>query len=158
MAKSSGPDGLPYLNLLRMIAIGESVTGRYMSAWADVTPDAELASTLRLVAERETSHAEVFWRRIKELGADSHYAPNQKDFVRMAMVANPAISDLEKVGPDIHKPDPLADISSWISGGELDPLTSSLMIWFVAEERDTIARLAAAYAAVRAKAASAVQV
>ena len=53
-----------YLGLLNAISNGESAAGVYLEAWADVTPNADLACTLRLVAARERSHGDVFCRRI----------------------------------------------------------------------------------------------
>ena len=55
-----------YLGLLNAISNGESAAGVYLEAWADVTPDPDLACTLRLVAARERSHGDVFCRRIAE--------------------------------------------------------------------------------------------
>ena len=57
-----------YLELLNAISNGESAAGVYLEAWADVTPNPDLACTLRLVAARERSHGDVFCRRISELG------------------------------------------------------------------------------------------
>ena len=56
-----------YLGLLNTISNAESAAGVYLEAWADVTPNPDLACTLRLVAARERSHGDVFCRRIAEL-------------------------------------------------------------------------------------------
>ena len=58
----------PYLGLLNAISIAERNAGRYLKAWADVTPDPELRRALSLVAARETTHGEVFRQRIERLG------------------------------------------------------------------------------------------
>src|SRR5882757_2257229 len=57
-----------YLELLNAISLGESAAGVYLEAWANATSDEELAECLRLVAARESSHGDVFCRRIGELG------------------------------------------------------------------------------------------
>ena len=59
-----------YLGLLNAISLAESEAGVYLEAWANATDDEELASTLRFVAARETSHGELFCRRLCELGYD----------------------------------------------------------------------------------------
>ena len=58
----------PYLGLLNKISIAERNAGRYLKAWADVTPDPDLRRALSLVAARETTHGDVFRQRIERLG------------------------------------------------------------------------------------------
>ena len=143
-----------YTDLLGRISNAESNAGRYLRAWADVTPDEDLACTLRLVAARETSHGDVFCRRVAELGGELPCSMDRQWAERMAVVADPRISDLEKVGPAKNEPDPFGKIDEMLADGVFDPLTEHLMVWYIAEERDTIERLQDAYAAVRAKASS----
>src|ERR1700723_3219485 len=90
----------PYLGLLNAISLGESEAGVYLEAWANATDDDELASTLRFVAARETSHGELFCRRLAELGYDLRQKPDPKSAGRLARYANPKVSDCEKVGPE----------------------------------------------------------
>ena len=59
---------LHYLELLNTIASGERRAGVFLQAWADKTPDPELRACLSMVANRETSHYQIFKRRIEELG------------------------------------------------------------------------------------------
>src|SRR5919205_1238452 len=59
---------LHYLELLNDIASGERRAGVFLQAWADTTPDPELRACLSIVANRETSHYDIFKRRIEELG------------------------------------------------------------------------------------------
>ena len=59
-----------YLGLLNAISLAESEAGVYLEAWANATNDEDLACCLRFVAARETSHGEVFCRRLSELGYD----------------------------------------------------------------------------------------
>src|SRR5271165_7497440 len=88
-----------YLGLLNAISLAESAAGVYLEAWADVTPNEDLACTLRLVAARERSHGEVFCRRIAELGYTLRRKADPKGAERLAKLADPNISDLEKIGP-----------------------------------------------------------
>jgi hypothetical protein len=119
-----------------------------------VTPDACLAETLRLVAARETSHGQVFCRRVAELGGRLEPLPEavRKAAARLALVADPAVSDLEKIGPMRNDPDPFGPIEQQVAEGAYDPLTAQTLTWYIAEERDSIERLQDAYAAVRAQA------
>jgi len=133
-----------YLGLLNAISNGESAAGVYLEAWADVTPNADLACTQRLVAARERSHGDVFCRRIAELGYSLRKKVDPRGAETLAKLANPNISDLEKVG-DRQQGDGdgdfFGDIRRKIAEGEFDPMTANLMTWYIAEERDTISRL-----------------
>src|SRR5271165_3194365 len=113
-----------YLGLLNAISLAESAAGVYLEAWADVTPNEDLAATLRLVAARERSHGEVFCRRIAELGYTVRRKPDPRGAEQLAKLSNPNISDL-------------------------DPMTVNLMNWYIAEEKDSGRRLREAYDCVR---------
>ncbi|HEV2365922.1 MAG TPA: hypothetical protein VGS12_17160 [Caulobacteraceae bacterium] len=142
-----------YLGLLNAISLAETRAGRYLEAWAEATDDEDLASTLRLVAARERSHGEVFCRRLAELGYALRPKADPEAQKRLAKVADPAVSDLEKVGPQRPQgADPFADICARIESGEYDPMTASLLTWYIAEERDSAARLDTAFDGVRRKA------
>src|ERR1700750_282298 len=100
-----------YLGLLNAISNGESAAGVYLEAWADVTPNPDLACTLRLVAARERSHGEVFCRRIAELGYSLRKKSDPRGAAQLARLADPAISDLEKIPPRGEgSSDPFAEI------------------------------------------------
>jgi hypothetical protein len=143
-----------YLGLLNSISLGESRAGVYLKAWADVTPDADLACALRLVAARETSHGDVFCRRIQELGFDVLQKPDPESAKRLARFASPDVSDLEKVGPKRQDggPDFFGGIEQQMEDGIFDPLTCQLLSWYIAEERDSGKILEAAYDCVRERA------
>src|SRR5581483_12336659 len=118
-----------YLGLLNAISLAESNAGVYLKAWADATPDEDLACTLRLVAARETSHGQLFCRLISELGYDLKQKPDPEGAERVARYANPKISDLEKIGPargELEN-DPFADIEKRMAAGEFDPVTCNMM-------------------------------
>ncbi|HEY0648521.1 hypothetical protein [Phenylobacterium sp.] len=142
-----------YLGLLNAISNAESAAGVYLTAWADVTPDPDLACTLRLVAARETSHGDVFCRRIAELGFSLRRKVDPKGYEILSKLANPNISDLEKIGDrEDRDTDPFGDIRRRIAEGEFDPMTANLLTWYIAEEIDSGRRLRETYACVREKA------
>lgn len=140
-----------YLGLLNAISLGESEAGVYLEAWANATSDEDLACTLRLVAARETSHGDVFCRRIAELGYELRHKPDPKAAARLAKYANPKISDLEKIGPDRDEDEPFAEIKAAMDAGAYDPMTCNLLGWYIAEEADSGRRLRAVYDCVREK-------
>ena len=150
MATATKPS---YLGTLNAISLAESGAGVYLEAWANATPDEDLASVLRCVAARETSHGDVFCRRISELGFSLMPKADPGSEARLAKVANPKISDLEKIGPErADEKDPFADIEGQMADGIYDPLTAKMMTWYIAEERDSGKQLRDAYASARAKA------
>jgi hypothetical protein len=139
-----------YLGLLNAISLAESAAGVYLEAWADVTPNEDLACCLRLVAARERSHGEVFCRRISELGYSLMKKPDPRSAEQLAKFANPNISDLEKIGPRGEgDSDPFADIRRRMAEGEFDAMTTNLLNWYIAEEKDSGRRLREAYECVR---------
>jgi ferritin len=142
-----------YLGLLNAISLAESEAGVYLEAWANATDDAELADTLKLVAARETSHGELFCRRLCELGYELRPKADAKSAARLARYANPKISDCEKVGPErAETGDTFADIRANIAAGVYDTMTCNMLQWYINEEVDSGGRLRDAYAKVRAKA------
>lgn len=139
-----------YLGLLNAISLAESAAGVYLEAWADVTPHADLACTLRLVAARERSHGDVFCRRISELGFELRRKTDPRNAEQLAKLSNPKISDLDKIPPRGEtEADPFADTRRRIAEGEFDPMTANLMTWYIAEEIDSGRRLREAYECVR---------
>jgi hypothetical protein len=142
-----------YLGLLNAISLAESAAGVYLEAWANATTDEDLACTLRLVAARESSHGEVFCRRLSELGYDLLPKHDPKAESRLAKYANPKVSDLEKIGPEREESgDTFADIKKAMADGVYDPMTCNLLGWYIAEEEDSGRRLREVYACVREKA------
>ena len=147
MATATKPS---YLGLLNAISLAEAGAGVSLRAWANATPNEELATALRFVAARETSHGDVFCRRISELGFELLLKPDPGAGERLAKVANPKITDLEKIGPEREEgPDTFADIEKQLDAGVFDPLTAKLLVWYISEERDSGNVLKAAYDCVR---------
>ena len=141
-----------YLGLLNAISLAESEAGVYLRAWADATADEDLACTLRLVAARETSHGQLFCRMLCELGYELRQKPDPKSAERLAKYASPKIGDLEKIGREREEKDPFGEIEAKMAEGFYDPVTCNLLSWYICEERDSGAKLRAAYAKVRARA------
>ena len=139
-----------YIGLLNSISLAESNAGVYLSAWADATDNDELACTLRFVAARESSHGEVFCRRLCELGFELRHKPDPGGDKRLAKYANPKICDMDKIPPKSDLAgDPFVDIKAQIAEGVFDPMTANLMTWYLAEEYDSGRRLREAYDCVR---------
>jgi hypothetical protein len=150
MANTATVQKPAYLGLLNAISLAESAAGVYLEAWAEVTPNSDLACTLRLVAAREKSHGDVFCRRIAELGFELRRKPDPRAAERLARLADPGISDLEKIpARSDEEADPFADIRRRLAEGEFDAMTANLMNWYIAEEKDSARRLTEAYDCVR---------
>jgi hypothetical protein len=141
-----------YLGLLNAISLAETEAGIYLEAWANATQDEDLASTLRLVALRETHHGEAFCRRLMELGYPLREKADPKAPARLAKYANPRIPDCEKIPPTpAAARDAFKEIEKAIRDGVYDAMTANMLSWYIAEERDSGRRLDEAYACVRAK-------
>jgi hypothetical protein len=147
------PEKPPYLGLLNAISLAESNAGVYLRVWADATDDEDLACTLRFVAARETSHGEVFCRRLNELGFDLRHKPDPGADKRLAKAANRKIDDIDKIASQREEDgDPFAEINQQLADGRFDKMTANLLTWYIAEEYDSGRRLRDAYDCVRAKA------
>ena len=152
---SVAPAKPSYLGLLNAIALGESRAGVQLAAWAAATKDEFLRETLTFVAKRETSHGDVFRRRIQEFGFDVLERPDPKSEERLKVLADASIPDVKKLGRDEGEgegTDFFGKIEEDMANGVFDPLTTDLMRWYIAEERDSGERLRVCSAMVRAKA------
>jgi rubrerythrin len=140
----------PYLELLNTIASGERRAGVFLQAWADTTPDPELRACLSMVANRETSHYQIFKRRLEELGATWTETPDP-DFEARLQVNGSSMPDAEKIrwakarqaqrqGPTIRE-----RYEAAMADETVDPLTRALLRWFAEVEADSGARLRALY-------------
>ncbi len=150
MANAATTEKPSYLGLLNASSLGESAAGVALEAWAKATSDEDLACVLRLVAARETSHGEVFSRRLCELGYSLRAKPDPRAAEQLARLADPNLSDLDKIPRRREEgPDPFAEIRRRMAEGDFDPMTVNLMNWYIAEEKDSERRLREAYDAVR---------
>lgn len=145
----------PYLSLLNAISIAERNAGRYLKAWADVTPDPDLRRALSLVAARETTHGDVFRQRIERLGFSLHDKDDPELAERLRVLGDLARSDGEKIqsrrrdaaaeaGVDAF----FASLDDKVADESVDALTRDTLRWYVHEERDSRALLRAAYTRV----------
>jgi len=140
-----------YLGLLNAISLAESNAGRYLRAWADVTPDAELKGALSFVAARETTHGEVFRQRIERLGFSLIEKDDPALAERCRVLGDPALSDAEKIRrrrsetSDAATDGFFASVDERVADESVDLLTRDTLRWYVHEERDSRALLRAAY-------------
>lgn len=154
MQRNSKPS---YLGLLNAIAVEESRAYRLLTAWAEVTPNADVRAVLLTVAAREGEHGMSFAKRLNELGFEVRERLDPKFDDRLAIAASDR-TDLEKMelldfdrfdssdGPDIFD-DFFKDHSIDIASGEL-------LGRYIAEERDSGRRLRRCHDQLRAAARS----
>ena len=148
---------VPYMELLNMICVAEGRAGTYLNAWAEKTAAPELKACLALVAARETSHYDVFKRRIEELG-DTVQEYEDPGFQERLRVLGSDMTDLEKIcwqrASQERQPRPTLRerYEAALTDETIDPLTRSLLRWFADEEADSRRLLADAYARVEARA------
>lgn len=140
-----------FLPLLNSIAVNECKGEVLLSAWADTTPDEELAATLRFVAIREGEHAAAFTKRMCELGhavCEETAFQVFKDFEGLVACVKSDLSDAEKVtrlgggGDRSERADPFR---GFFNDTTIDPQTGALLGRYIAEERDSGRRLQAQY-------------
>ena len=144
----------PYLSLLNAISIAERNAGRYLKAWADVTPDPDLRRALSLVAARETTHGDVFRQRIERLGFSLLVKDDDPELAeRLRVLGDPARSDAEKIrsrrrdaAAEAALDTFFASLDDKVADESVDALTRDTLRWYVHEERDSRALLRAAYA------------
>ena len=142
-----------YLDLLNDICIQEGRAGVFLSAWADKTPDPQLKECLNLVAARETSHHDIFERRIRELG----FAKQEKEdpmFAERLEVLGSDRKDADKIqwnqeaGAKQPKPTVRDRFEAAMEDEAVDPLTRSLLRWFNDVELDSRDKLMEVYARI----------
>jgi rubrerythrin len=145
-----------YLKLLNGISCAETRAFEYLSAWADVTTDADVRAVLHTVAAREGEHGMAFAKRINELGFELQPTEDPKFAERME-IARSDRSDLEKaellgVLEFATAPDTPDVFDSFFRDHSIDVRTGELLGRYIAEERDTIRLLQGCRAQLTAKA------
>lgn len=136
-----------YLPLLCGISRVESIAGGWFTAWAERTPNPDVAVLLRKIAARETEHGAAFAKRVNELGFDVE----AKDDPRGAELLEIATSDMTDV--EKFEAMELCDLGSSILGyfdhvfsdHTIDIRTGELLGRYIAEEHDTARLLKACY-------------
>ena len=131
-----------YIELLNAIRQQEARAGVYLRAWAEKTTHPALKGCLFLVAERESSHGEIFDRRVRELGfpltdvADPEYDETLRVF-SSDMSDSEKIAWLKALVKRFPKPTVEERYKVAVDDLAVDPLTRSLLRWFIDEEKDS---------------------
>ena len=140
-----------YVDLLNDIRQQETRAGVFLRAWAAKSGDPGLQQCLGLVAERETSHGEIFERRIRELGFTTQDFDDSASDERLK-VASSDISDVEKIAwmresqARAPKPTVRERYEAAMEDESVDALTRSLIRWFTDVENDSGASMRQEYA------------
>lgn len=85
------------VSLIDKICAGEANAADAFGAWADQCTTQSLRSALRMVSEREASHARVFERRMRDLGAERRAGATAEGQHLRTYLSNPRRSDAEKL-------------------------------------------------------------
>ena len=150
------PENPEYIDLLNDIRLQEYRAGIFLKAWADKTEHPGLKNCLSVVAERETSHGDIFDRRIRELGGK----PEDKDdelFHERLRVAGSDMTDAEKIAQmrefqtRMTLPTVRMRYEEASEDESVDHLTRSLIKWFTEVEDDSGTTMRAVYAEIEAE-------
>jgi rubrerythrin len=133
-----------YLGLLNAISVLECRAHEYLTAWADVTPNAEVRSVLQTVAAREGEHGMSFAKRINELGFEVRRS-DDAGFAEQLEIARSGRPDLEKFEKlqllRLCSDDEPDVFDSMFRDHSIDIRTGELLGRYIAEERDSLRRL-----------------
>lgn len=134
----------PYLGFLNYYSQAESRGGETFRAWAARTSDADLRTTLELVAGRESEHGASVARRIGELGYDLRPRDFSGDDLGTFLASE--ASDLEKLRRlcGTVTGDGVEELKARAYADEVDADTRALFDRIIPEEADSVARLQAA--------------
>ena len=142
-----------YVNLLNDICQQEARAGIFLKAWADKTDNPDLKQCLTFVAERETSHGDIFERRIRELGFSAEETEDPI-FAERLQVAGSDMSDAEKIvwmrqaQTRVTLPTVRMRYEEAAEDESVDQLTRSLIKWFTEVEDDSGASMRSVYAQI----------
>jgi len=86
------------IHFIDIYSLTEGLTSEYLEKWADVSPDPALKGGLRIVCDREASHAHRLKERLAELGESNkaHIPPERRE-QSFALYASSERSDIEKL-------------------------------------------------------------
>ena len=145
-----------YLGLLNAVSVAETDAGRYLAAWAAVTPSKDVKGVINTIALRETEHGLAFAKRIDELGYEVIPKEDPKNAERMAIAGSTSLSDKEKfeaLGLGRRPENGASDVfDNFFQNKDLDPVTGGLLGRYVAEERDSGRKFAECYGILCAEA------
>ena len=138
-----------YLGLLNALSLAESAAYRYLSEWADVTPNPEVRQVLLTVAAREGEHGMSFAKRINELGYELRPKPSDRESFASEVVRRTDCSDREKMEALALQKLDTGDEPDYFDGlfrdHSLDIRTGELLGRYICEERDTARLLKRCY-------------
>ncbi len=134
-----------YLGLLNAISVGETAAEPLFMAWAERTDDAALAKTLRFVGMREGEHGKAFAKRMLELGYEVRQPADPGPNPELLKIAGSRRSDLRKFAElgFGNGPTETDVFDKMFHDKNIDPITGGLLGRYIAEERDSVRRLAA---------------
>ena len=137
-----------YLGLLNAIAVAEAEAHEYLTAWAEVTPSADVRNVLLTVAAREGEHGMSFAKRINELGYEVRCKENPNQAKAMALVTSDR-SDLKKMQKlaleKLYTGDQPDIFDGLFKDHSIDIRTGELLGRYICEERDTARLLRSCY-------------
>ena len=145
-----------YIDLLNDIRLQEYRAGIFLRAWADKTEHPGLKNCLSVVAERETSHGDIFDRRIRELGGTAEDKDDELFHERLR-VAGSDMTDAEKIAQmrefqtRMTLPTVRMRYEEASEDESVDHLTRSLIKWFTEVEDDSGTSMRAVYAEIEAE-------
>ncbi len=114
-----------------------------LAAWADNTDDEELGGGLRGAAARAAAHAELFERRLDDLGADVVAAVPAWMEKYNAALLDPVASDADRLAavvaefPDVE--DAVRPLREFAETLQADPLTRQLLMTVCEDQVTTLA-------------------
>ena len=146
-----------YIGTLNGIVNAERQGFELLDCWSNVC-DAGIQSMLKTVALREGEHAATFEKRLCELGFTLKGKRAEGFDKTLQMIASDMtdVEKFEKLGYDkLGENDGEDQLLKLLADQSIDPTTAGLLGRFIAEERDSLLLLRAAYECVRAKAGEA---
>jgi len=114
-----------------------------LAAWADNTDDEELGGGLRGAAARAAAHAELFERRLADLGANAVAAVPAWMEKYNAALLDPVASDADRLAavvaefPDVE--DAVRPLREFAEALQADPLTQQLLLTVCEDQVATLA-------------------
>ena len=142
-----------YIGTLNAIVNGERQGFELLDCWSTVC-DPEIQSMLKTVALREGEHAATFEKRLCELGFTLKEKRAEGFDKTLQMIASD-MSDMakfEQLGYDkLGEGDGEDQLLKLLADKTIAPATAGLLGRFIAEERDSLLLLKAAYECTRAK-------
>jgi hypothetical protein len=97
LGKTYDSERAAIISFLGKVRTSEVNGGEAFAAWAAVCTTESLKTGIRMIAEREASHARIFDKRLSELGASKHRPAHKEGRKFIEYLGDPKISDSEKL-------------------------------------------------------------